>query len=69
VRVSGSNEGFVLAMKCFLTVSCSFAKRKHFSGEQPTSKRIILLCCLRRTVVPVMQATKSSARENTTPNC
>ena len=46
----------------------TFAKRKHFSGEQPTSKRIILLCCLRRTVVSVMQASESSVRNNTAPS-
>jgi hypothetical protein len=30
--------------------------RKHFSREQRKSAQIILLCCLRRTVVSVMQA-------------
>ncbi len=51
------------------SVVLAFAwKRNHFSGEQRKSTQIIWLCCLRRTVVSVMQAAESSVRNNRTPS-
>jgi hypothetical protein len=35
---------------------------KHFSGEQRVGTIFILLCCLRRTVISVMQAAESEMR-------